>query len=157
MRVQSRPHHVGFLEDVKKILGDKDGVVSPRPSQAQNLEYLVLCANLWGEIRGGKRVIPELESDLKDHLRTEADQLYEIRYAPWGAESLELMPWPSKFVQKYRIWFVRENDGTERLMAMTDVKTITDRGFQDFDEVVGPRILEAYPSSRIERQEPKDG
>ncbi len=151
MRVKSRPHHVGFLEDVKKILGDKDGVVSPRPSQAQNLEYLVLCANLWGEMRGGRRVIPELESKLKDHLRTAAGQLYEIRYAPWGAESLELIPWPPKLVRKYRIWFVRENDGTERLMAMTDVKTITDRGFQDFDEVVCPRILEDYPGGRTER------
>lgn len=152
MTVEGRPHHEGFLEDVKRILGDIDGVVNSRPSRAQFEEYKQLCVLLWGKRKGSEVVIPELQSKLKDHLRTQTDQLYEIRYAGWGEQILEYLPWPKR-VPKCRIWFVKENDGIERLITMTDVTTTAEGYFPDLNDSVIPRIQDEYPGSCIEQEE----
>ncbi len=150
MSVAARPHHDAFESDLKRIYGDRDGVVSDRPSRPQLEELKMLCTKLWGTIdKHGKRVIPELISEHKGDLRTAADTVYEVRYAPWGGQLLEMFP--PKFVPKCRIWFIREDNGIERLIAMTTVASPTDDTFQDFEEVVMPRILEDYPYSRVER------
>lgn len=149
MSVAARPHHDAFEVDLKKIYGDRDGIVSDRPSRPQLEELRMLCMKLWGTIdKHGKRVIPELISEHKGDLRTEAGTVYELRYAPWGGQLLEMLP--PKFVPKCRIWFVREDDGIERLIAMPPVATPTDGAFQDLEEVVMPRLLEDYPRSRVE-------
>ena len=152
MSVENRPYHDDFFDvDMKMIYGDVNGIVRDPPSQAELMELQLLCARLWGEERDGRRVIPELESKLKGHLRIGADQHYEIRYAPAGGQFLQWVP--LRYVPKCRIWLVRENGETEALIAMTDVTKMPDDEFADLNKTVIPRILEVYPHGHFEWQE----
>jgi hypothetical protein len=153
MPVKNRPCTDEFVVDMKKIYGDVNDIVRGPPSHAEYQAYRELCANLFGRPKqDGGREIPELEGTFKGYLSIGADQRYEIQFIVVGGDFLE---WslPLKYVPKCRIWFVKENDETERLIAMTDVTKMSDDEFEDLNKTVIPRIREEYPHGHFEWQE----
>lgn len=148
MNPVSRKHDARFLRDIKEILGDKDGVVRSQPSRAEDMEYRQLCRLLWGSEGGTDTTVPELVSNFAGYLRTQNGEAYEIRYANWGGQLLELVP--PKRVPNCRIWLLA-NEGAELLIAMKDVTGIDDGHFPDLTGVVGSRLKDLFPGSLVEQ------
>jgi hypothetical protein len=148
MPSKDRPCDDRFLDDMKRILGDRNGVLRSPPSRAELEEYGQLCGLLWGY--EGDAAPPELDSVRAGYLRTQRGERIEIRYADWGGQVLEFLPF-LKRVPECRIWLLKLGR-TEYLIAMTDVTQVAGGHFPDLNGVVGPRTKDLFPDSYIEQR-----
>jgi len=149
MKTRQRKADPDFEEDVKRILGDRDGVLRSTPSRAELEAYKELCGLLWGyrddAVPGGS----PLYGALAGHVITRNGGRIEVRSASWGGQALEFVPWP-RHAPECRIWYLLDN-GTEYLVAMTDASDIEDGHFPELADRIGPRIRELFPGSYIEQ------
>jgi hypothetical protein len=136
-----------FLDDIKKILGDMDGVLRTPPTRGELEAYGRLCGLLWG-YAGGNPGPAELESVLAGHLRLRAERI-EVQFAHWGGELVELLPVPKR-TPPCRIWMLKQGR-TEYLIAMTNAEGIPEGHYPELNAVVGPRARERFPGSYIEQ------
>ncbi len=138
-----------FLEDIKRILGDADGILRSPPSRAEREEAGQLSGLLWGFAGSANPGHPELASEFAGHLHTPGGQRMEVRHVSWGGQILDLLP--PRRVPRCRIWLLRQ-EGTEYLIAMVDVEGIPRDRYPDLTGIVGPRAQDLYPGSYIEQK-----
>jgi hypothetical protein len=149
MLVSVRSADPRFLEDIKLILGDRNGIVRRPPSRAEREEYRQLCGLLWGWVGSNDDSLPELDTQLAGHLRRPDGEPIEVRHADWGGQLVDLLP--PRRVPCCRIWLLVE-DGCEFLIALTDVTTVPEGRFPDLTAVVAPRARDLFPGSYIDQQ-----
>lgn len=138
-----------FLDDVKTILGDPAGILRKPPTRAELEEQRQLCGLLWGYADAGDAEWGP-DSDRAGLLHTAAGETIEVRYINWGGQILDLFPVPKR-VPRCRIWFLRHPNGTEYLIAMTNVTEIAEGHFPDLNGIVSPRVAALLPGSYIEQ------